>query len=280
MKRHCTVRALHQRFTLESANLVAARWEFAMNEDARKAELEDDRTERMDALAQLDDWLQTPMIFLSLFWLVMLIVEFVWGNIRLFDILGAIIWIAFIAEFIVRLTLAPEKLAFLRGNWVAIIALAVPAVRLFRAFRIFRIVGASRGLRLVRVVVAANRGINALRTSMGRRGLGYVLGTTVLVALLGAAGMFAFEPASEVEGGFKGYGDALWWTAMLLTTIGSAFWPQTVEGRLLCLILSIYGMTVFGYITASLASFFIGQEAHIKERIVARAHDIPDNGLQ
>ena len=236
----------------------------------------DDQTERMDALEQLDDWLQTPMIFLSFAWLVLLIVEFVWGNIRLFEIFGTIIWIVFIAEFLVRLTLAPEKSAFLRGNWFTIIALAVPAVRLLRAFRIFRVARAARGLRLVRVVGAANRGMNALRTSMGRRGLGYVLGATVLVALLGAAGMLAFEPASEVEGGFKGYGDALWWTAMLLTTIGSAFWPQTVEGRLLGFILSLYGMAVFGYITASLASFFIGQEAKAEESDVAGAHDVAE----
>lgn len=231
----------------------------------------DDQIERMDALEQLDAWLQTPMIFLSFIWLLLLIIEFVWGDIRLFAIFGTIIWIVFIAEFLIRLTLAPGKAAFLRGNWFTVIALAVPAVRLFRVFRIAR---AARGLRLVRVVGAANRGMNALRTSMGRRGLGYVLGATVLVAFLGAAGMLAFEPASEVEGGFKSYGDALWWTAMLLTTIGSAFWPLTVEGRLLGFILSLYGMAVFGYITASLASFFIGQEARNNESDVAGSHDI------
>jgi voltage-gated potassium channel len=247
-----------------------------MSDSTRKANTEDDRTERLDMLRQLDDWLQMPMIFLSFFWLVLLIFEFVWGSIRLFEIFGTIIWIVFIAEFLVRLTLAPEKRAFLRGNWLTIIALAVPAVRLLRAFRILRVARATRGLRLVRAVGAANRGMNALRASMGRRGLGYVLGATVLVALLGAAGMLAFEPASEVEGGFKSYGDALWWTGMLLTTIGSAFWPQTVEGRLLCFMLSIYGMTVFGYITASLASFFIGQEAKAKESDVAGVHDIAE----
>ncbi len=247
-----------------------------MKDSTKQADRGGDKTERTDALEQLDDWLQTPMILLSFVWLVLLIVEFVWGNIRLFEIFGTIIWVVFIAEFLVRLTLAPEKAAFFRGNWITVIALAVPAMRLLRVFRIFRVARATRGLRLLRVVGAANRGMNALRTSLGRRGLGYVLGATVVVALLGAAGMLAFESAAEVEGGFKGYGDALWWTAMLLTTIGSAFWPQTVEGRLLCFILSLYGMTVFGYITASLASFFIGQEAKVKGSDLAGAHDIAE----
>jgi voltage-gated potassium channel len=88
--------------------------------------------------------------------------------------------------------------------------------------------------------------------------LGYLLLLTALLALLGAGGRFALEPASEVEGEFNSYGEALWWTGMLLTLLGSEFWPQTVQGRLLCFLLSLYGFAVFGYITASFASFSSG----------------------
>ena len=48
---------------------------------------------------------------------------------------------------------------------------------------------------------------------------------------------------------------------MLLTSIGSEYWPRTAEGRLLCFLLSLYGLGVFGYITASFASFFLGRDA-------------------
>ena len=94
------------------------------------------------------------------------------------------------------------------------------------------------------------------------------------VALLGAGGMLAFEPTGEVEGGFTSYADALWWTAMLLTSMGSEFWPRTPEGRLLCLLLAVYGFAVFGYITASFASFFVGRDAGSTEGEVAGAADI------
>ena len=97
---------------------------------------------------------------------------------------------------------------------------------------------------------------------------------TALVALLGAGGMLAFEPASEVEGSFTSYGEALWWTAMLLTTMGSEFWPRTAEGRALCFLLSLYGFAVFGYITASFASFFVGRDAAHEEAEVAGARDL------
>jgi voltage-gated potassium channel len=48
---------------------------------------------------------------------------------------------------------------------------------------------------------------------------------------------------------------------MLLITIASEFWPQTAEGRVLCFILSLYAFGVFGYVTATLASFFVGRDA-------------------
>ena len=86
--------------------------------------------------------------------------------------------------------------------------------------------------------------------------------------------MLVFEPASEVEGGFASYGDALWWTGMLLTTMGSDFWPRTLEGRLLCLLLALYAFAVFGYITASFAAFFVGRDAASPEAEVPGAQDI------
>ncbi len=240
---------------------------------APRAERADER-ERSTVLLELEEWLQTPMLVLSFAWLVLVVVELVWGGSRLLEVFGTIIWIVFILEFALRFALAPHKRRFLSGNWITIIALAIPALRLFRAARVLRAARAARGLRLARVIGTANRGINALRRSFGRRGLGYVLGATILVGLLGAAGMLAFEPASEVEGGFASYGDALWWTAMLLTTMGSQFWPATPEGRLLCFVLSLYGFAVFGYITASFASFFIGRDAAADDGDMAGARAV------
>jgi len=116
--------------------------------------------------------------------------------------------------------------------------------------------------------------MGALRASMRRRGVGYVLALSGLVTLLGAAGVRAFEPAAEVEGGFAGYVDALWWTALLLTSIVSEYWPRTAEGRLLCFLLSLYGLGVFGYITASFASFFVGRDAAASDSQTPGAADI------
>lgn len=230
--------------------------------------------QRWMTLRQLEAWAETPMIVLSFVWLMLVVAELIWGTGWAFDIIGVSIWIIFILEFALRLLLAPGKRTFLLKNWLTLIALLVPAFRMFSALRFLRFARAARGMRLVRVVGTANRGMNALRKSMGRRGFGYVLLLTLLTTVLGAAGMMALEPASEVEGGFKGYAEALWWTSMLLTTMGTDFWPRTPEGRMLCLLLAIYGFAVWGYITASIATFFVGQEARAKDSEVAGAKDI------
>ena len=245
-----------------------------MVDDARNPTSRGTADERWHALEELDDWLRTPMLMLSFLWLMLVVVELIWGTSSALEIFGTAIWIAFLAEFAVRLALAPEKVAFLKRNWLTVIALIVPAFRLLRAVRFLRFARAARGLRLVRIVGTANRGMNALRSSLSRRGLGYVSGLTVLIALLGAGGMLAFEPASEVEGGFRSYVDALWWTGMLLTTMGSEFWPKTPEGRVLCFLMALYGFAVFGYITASFASFFVGRDAASEQGEVAGSGEL------
>lgn len=230
--------------------------------------------ERWNVLEELDEWLRLPMALLGLGWLLIVIAELIWGESKLLTLASTAIWIIFIAEFALRLLLAPDRLGFVRRNWLTVVALAVPALRFFRALSFLRAARALRGVRLVRIVGTANRSMKALRVTMRRRRFGYVLGLTFLVVLLGAAGMLSFEPASEVDGGFTSYGHALWWTAMLVTSIGSDFWPVTSEGRVLTLLLSIYGLAVFGYITASFASFFVGRDAAEPDAPVAGSADI------
>jgi len=221
-------------------------------------------------LQRLEDKLETPMLVLAFVWLALLIAELIRGESRLFEIIGAVIWVIFIIDFGVKLFLATGKLAYFKRNWLVALSLLLPALRVFRvlrAFRVLQMARVGRGLRLFRVVTSLNRGMGALRTSLSRRGFGYVIALTVLVAFAGAAGMYAFENGSP--GGIQSYGEALWWTAMLLTTMGSQYWPLTVEGRLLCFFLALYAFAVFGYVTATLATYFVGRDAENENAEVA-----------
>jgi voltage-gated potassium channel len=231
--------------------------------------------ERNELLEQITDWLETPMLVLGFIWLALLGVELIWGLSPALELLGTGIWVIFILDFLLKLWLAPHKWAFIKANVITLISLLVPALRLFRlarVVRVFRATRAVRGLRLVKVVGSLNRGMRALSSTFGRRGAGYVAALTGVALFLGAAGMYAFE--NQVEGGFHSYADALWWTAMLLTSLGSEYWPQTLEGRTLCFLLALYGFAVFGYFTATLASFFMGRDAESPEAELAGAAQV------
>jgi voltage-gated potassium channel len=216
------------------------------------------------------------MVVLGFVWLGLLVLEFVRGESRLFEVLGTAIWVVFLVDFAVKLVVAPRKLAFLRRNWLTALALALPALRVFRLarmLRVLRVARVARGARLVRVVGSINRGMKALGASMGRRGFGYVTALTALVTFAGAAGMYAFEGDAS-GGGLRSYGAALWWTAMVMTTMGSEYWPKTPEGRVLCFFLSLYAFAVLGYVTATLATFFVGRDAEDDGAEVAGAKAI------
>ncbi|MBD1925508.1 ion transporter [Trichocoleus sp. FACHB-90] len=230
--------------------------------------------ERLEVLEQLEDWLETPMLFLGFGWLLLLVVELIWGLNPLLEVISNTIWIVFILDFVLRFTLADRKLVYIKHNWLTALSLVLPALRVFRISRVIRILKASRGLRLVRVISSLNRGMRSLRASMSRRGFGYVMVLTLVVTLVGAAGIYAFESNLPSGGGLNNYGEALWWTAMLMTTMGGEYVPQTPEGRVLHLILALYAFTVFGYVTATLATFFIGRDAENEEAELASAKSI------
>lgn len=232
--------------------------------------------ERFEILEQLEDWLETPLLILGFVWLALLVIELLWGLSPILETTTTVIWIVFIVDFFVKLLLAPKKLAYLRTNWLTALALLLPALRVLRitrVIRVARVARAARGVRLARILTSLNRGMRALRAGMRRRGAGYAAILTLLVAFVGAAGMYALE-GPEDGGIFQSYGQALWWTAMLLTTMGSEAWPQTPEGRALCFFLSLYAFAVFGYLTATLASFFVDRDAESGEAAVAGAGEV------
>ena len=217
------------------------------------------------------------MHLLGFAWLALLFGQLLQPGVKLLTVFGTAIWAIFIAEFAARFTLAPAKLRFVKRNWITVLALAVPALRIVGVFAALRFLTVLGGGQVLVMLGALNRTMNSLRVTLGRRKIAFVGLLTLAVMLLGAAGVWRFEPHSTTPGaaaGFDGYWDALWWTAMLMTTIGSAYWPVTPAGRVLAFLLSVYSIGVFGYLTAALASFFIGEDAEDKDAPIAGAGDI------
>jgi voltage-gated potassium channel len=233
--------------------------------------------EQQQLLQQLEGWLEMPMLVLSFVWLGLFVVELTWGLAPLLNTASIVVWGIFILEFVLRLSLAPHKVSYLKTNWLTAISLLLPALRALRFWRVMQVLQttrAVRGLRLLRILTRINRSLRSLTANFRRRGFGYVVVTTAIITLVGAAGMYAFEQEAPGRPGLDSYGAALWWTAMLMTTMGSDYFPQTPEGRILCFLLALYAFAVFGYVTATLATFFIGQDADDDEAEIVGAKSI------
>ncbi len=225
---------------------------------------------RRRLLIETKKLLDRPLFYLSLIWLVLIILDLMGRLNPWLTGLNYFIWGIFFIDFFVELAIAPDKNGYLRKNWLTGISVLLPVLRIFRVFRAMRLLRAGRSFNLVRMLTSLNRGLRSVRHTMSKRGAGYIFVLTAIVILVGAAGMAQFEsPESLIEAGLSpssgragltSYGDALWWTIMLLTTIGSEYWPRTLEGRILCIFLSLYALGVFGYITATIATFFVGAD--------------------
>jgi voltage-gated potassium channel len=228
--------------------------------------------ERKKLLRRFENLFETPMIILGFLWLILLIIEFVSGLTRFLEISGLVIWGIFVVDFFVKFFIAPNKPRYLKTNLITMVSLVVPAFRVVRVFRVIRLLRVTRSFRLVRVLGSLNRGIRAVGATMQRRAFGYVVALTLLVFFVGSAGMFAFEK----DHGLQSYGASLWWTAMLLTTMGSEYWPKTAEGRILCIVLAVYAFAMFGYVTATIATFFIGRDAENSSAEIAGAKQLEE----
>jgi voltage-gated potassium channel len=214
---------------------------------------------RDKTLIQLEDALEVPMIVLAFVWLGLTIVELTQGLSPILTHATTVIWILFWVDFLLKFFIATHKLTFLKHNIITVLALLVPAIRVFRVIRVLRFTRLFRGTYLIKILGTFNRGMGALSKTLGRRGFGYILFLTIIVVFLGAAGIYSFE---KEDGGFiDDYGTALWWSAMMITTMGSDFFPKSSEGRVLSFVLAIYGFAIFGYVTATVASFFVDRDA-------------------
>ena len=168
-----------------------------------------------------------------------------------------VIWGIFIVDFVVRLIVAPDKRHYLRHNWLTLLSLALPFLRPFRALQALRAV---RSLSMVQLLGGLNRGMRVLQSVARGRQFAYMAALSMLVVLTGAVGTLYFErgiPDSPIQT----LDDALWWSAALLTTMNNEMYVVSAEARVIAVLQGLFALSVFGFVTASIASHFIGRPA-------------------
>jgi|GEM_PF-648337 len=227
--------------------------------------------------------IEIPMIVLSFIWLCVLIAELVYDpNERLHDI-GSILWFVFALYFVMRLVIVTPRWPFLRKNWLFLAAILVSVLRFFpilQPFPFVRVITATFGMQVIWIFASADQGMRSIRRKLGRRGVGYALAFTAIVIFAGAAGMLHFEQLSDSPDRIQSYPTALWWTAMQMTNIGSAYYLKSEGGRVICLAISVYAAAMFGYLTALFASLIIDREIKDPKIEIARGKQLIDMQLE
>ncbi len=82
--------------------------------------------------------------------------------------------------------------------------------------------------------------------------------TVVAITYLGALLFYDFEVL--VNPHLKGFGNALWWAWMNVTTVGAAIFPVTAVGKFICVVLPIVGMAMFPIFTVYVTSLYNQQK--------------------
>lgn len=165
-------------------------------DESKQIDKEQLKEKRVELLSQINALLDFPLTLLSILWLVLIIVDFVYGFSPFLQTLSLVIWGVFIVDFLVELEISPGKKDYLKKNWLVVLSLFLPALRvltLFSGFRLVRFANFVRALNLARILSSFNRSPRTVRQVMRQRGLRYVLLLTMLITFLGTSDIYDFE---------------------------------------------------------------------------------------
>lgn len=120
-------------------------------------------------------------------------------------------------------------------------------VRVIKSFKVFRVI------RLFRYSKNFSRLMNVLKRS--RRSLEAVCGLTVGYILVSALIIFNVEPDT-----FDNFLDAIYWATVSLTTIGYGdFYPVTIEGKIITMVSSIFGIAIVALPAGVITAAYLGE---------------------
>lgn len=154
------------------------------------------------------------------------------------------VWAAFAIDFAIRIVLAEDRRRYVLHHWYDAALIALPMLRPLRLLRL---------LALARVL---NR--SAASSLMGRVST-YVVGVAVAAVGLSAIAMLDAERA-EPDANIKSFGDALWWAATTVMTVGYGDrFPVAAQGRMIAVALMVVGIAMVGAVTAAIAAWLVAQ---------------------
>jgi voltage-gated potassium channel len=219
---------------------------------------------RRPAAERLDQLLALPMLILTVAFLAVMVVPVIYPDLPpgARPTLAAIdlgIWAAFLAEYLARLFVAPNRFAFILHNPFDLLLVVIPVLR---PLRLLRSVTLIRAARLARIGAGAGFAVRESRVRLASRAALLAAGSAAIL-ILATAVMELDVERTAAKANITTFSDALWWAVSTITTVGYGdHYPVTAAGRAIGITLMIAGVGIFGVVAASAAAWFIsaGQE--------------------
>ncbi|GGV46960.1 hypothetical protein GCM10010277_38900 [Streptomyces longisporoflavus] len=151
-------------------------------------------------------------------------------------------WALFAVDYAVRWRLSGQGLRFVRSHWLDTVVLVLPLLR---------------PLRVVHVYEAVQRRHGRPRLTLHARVVTYAGLSALLLGFTGALAVYQHEHSAQ-GATIRTFGDAVWWTAATLSTVGYGdVAPVTPVGRLVAVGVMLGGLALLGAVTGSFSSWLL-----------------------
>ncbi|MFJ9865030.1 potassium channel family protein [Streptomyces sp. NPDC101165] len=162
---------------------------------------------------------------------------------RLCAVVLVAIWVAFAVDYAVRWRLSGQRfLRFVSGHFLLTVVVVLPLLRPLRIVPLYDVVQRRQG---------------EPRLSLYARVISYAGLSTLLLGFSGALATYQQERGAP-GATMKTFGDAVWWAAETLSTVGYGdITPVTRAGRTIAIGMMACGVGLLGAVTGSFSSWLL-----------------------
>ena len=167
-----------------------------------------------------------------------------------------VIWLFFIVDYFVRLSMSTNKKVYFKRNVIDLISMIIPFTRPF----------------LLLMYLSRLRWFKGKQGSSVRaRLVAYAASFAVMYIYVMSLAVYAAE-RHAAGATITNYGDAIWWAIETITTVGYGdMVPVTIYGRIYASLLMLGGVVIVGATTATAVSY-LGEKVQIVHK---RAQEQP-----
>lgn len=208
------------------------------------------------------------LLFLSFMLLILFLLEFFvdHGLNIYYQYLYSVLWFIFLLEYSVKILFSQKKLHYILDNPFGLLIIVFPFIRPLSLLPVSRF-----GL-----LILSEQVMKRLPWLRKYRVLELLL-LTIIITIFSADLFLIFErdPTSNI----RTFSDAVWFSISTVSTVGYGdLYPRTIPGRILATILLIFGVSIFGAITANIATYFINSK--VKKEMKSSDEKIHDISLE